>query len=166
MRRDISAISVQGPSRGLRALAPVSAILLMACASAGARREVVVDFLSVRGNEGNTTPALVSVEDNKTDRIRVGVLEGSALQLSGQWRTSVWLAALQASLALDRPLSDWTVWVEAIRNGERFDGPSAGGLPTAGILARMAGHGANPRLPMTRLETHCLHIIPRRSCTC
>jgi len=124
-------------------------LALLGCASGGARREVIVDFLSVRGVEGNTTPALVSVEDNDTDRIRVGVLEGSALQLSGQWRTSVWLAALQASLALDRPLSDWTVWVEAIRNGERFDGPSAGGLLTAGILAGMTGQGANPRFTMT-----------------
>ena len=75
-----------------RALLSVSALAITACASGGARREVVVDFLSVRGTEGNTTPALVSVEDNDTDRIRVGVLEGSALQLSGQWRTSVWLA--------------------------------------------------------------------------
>lgn len=129
--------------------ASVLALTLAACASTGSRREVVVDFLSVRGTEGNTTPALVSVEDNDTDRIRVGVLEGSALQLSGQWRTSVWLAALQASLALDRPLSDWTVWVEAIRNGERFDGPSAGGLLTAGILAGMTGQKANPRFTMT-----------------
>lgn len=137
--------------RAISKIATISAVatLLMACASGGARREVIVDFLSVRGVEGNTTPALVSVEDNKTDRIRVGVLEGSALQLSGQWRTSVWLAALQASLALDRPLSDWTVWVEAIRNGERFDGPSAGGLLTAGILAGMTGQGANPRFTMT-----------------
>ncbi len=132
-----------------RALLSVSALAITACASGGARREVVVDFLSVRGTEGNTTPALVSVEDNDTDRIRVGVLEGSALQLSGQWRTSVWLAALQASLALDRPLSDWTVWVEAIRNGERFDGPSAGGLLTAGILAGMTGQSANPKFTMT-----------------
>jgi len=137
--------------RAIPAIVPVTALtlLLIGCASGGAHREVVVDFLSVRGNEGNTTPALVSVQDNKTDRIRVGVLEGSALQLSGQWRTSVWLAALQASLALDRPLSDWTVWVEAIRNGERFDGPSAGGLLTAGILAGMTGQGANPRFTMT-----------------
>ncbi len=132
-----------------RALLSISALAITACASGGARREVVVDFLSVRGAEGNTTPALVSVEDNDTDRIRVGVLEGSALQLSGQWRTSVWLAALQASLALDRPLSDWTVWVEAIRNGERFDGPSAGGLLTAGILAGMTGQAANPKFTMT-----------------
>lgn len=127
----------------------VLALTLIGCASGPSRREVVVDFLTVRGVEGNTTPALVSVEDNKTDRIRVGVLEGSALQLSGQWRTSVWLAALQASLALDRPLSDWTIWVEAIRNGERFDGPSAGGLLTAGILAGMTGQKANPRFTMT-----------------
>jgi uncharacterized protein len=124
-------------------------VVTVACASSPTRREVVVDFLSVRGLEGNTTPALVSVEENRTDRIRVGVLEGSALQLSGQWRTSVWLAALQASLTLDRPLSDWTVWVEAIRNGERFDGPSAGGLLTAGILAGMTGQKADPRFTMT-----------------
>lgn len=135
--------------RALASLIVLALLALGACASGPARRAVVVDFLSVRGVEGNTTPALVTVEDNDTDRIRVGVLEGSALQLSGQWRTSVWLAALQASLALDRPLSDWIVWVEAIRNGERFDGPSAGGLLTAGILAGMTGQKANPRFTMT-----------------
>lgn len=122
---------------------------LTACASAPTRREVTVDFLSVRGVEGNTTPALVGVEDNPVDRIRVGVLEGSALQLSAQWRASVWLAAIQASLALDRPLSDWVIWVEAIRNGERFDGPSAGALLTAAMLAGMTGQAADPDFTMT-----------------
>lgn len=125
------------------------AAALGACASAPSRREVVVDFLTVRGVEGNTTPALVSVEPNKTDRIRVGVLESSALSLSGQWRASVWLAAFQASLALDRPLSDWVVWVEAIRNGAQFDGPSAGALLTAGMLAGMTGQKADPNFTMT-----------------
>lgn len=135
--------------RSHRILPALAILPLVACASGPNRREVVVDFLSVRGTDGNTTPALVSVEDNPTERIRVGVLEGSALQLSGQWRISVWLAALQASLALDRPLSDWTIWVEAIRNGERFDGPSAGGLLTAGILAGMTGEDADPSFTMT-----------------
>jgi len=131
------------------ALAASLAVSLGACASSSHRREVTVDFLSVRGVEGNTTPALVGIEDNPADRIRVGVLEGSALQLSAQWRASVWLAAFQASLALDRPLSDWVIWVEAIRNGERFDGPSAGALLTAAMLAGMTGRAADPTFTMT-----------------
>ncbi len=127
----------------------IACALLAGCATGHIRREVTVDFLSVRGTEGNTTPALLSIEDNPADRIRVGVLEGSALQLSGQWRASIWLAAFQASLALDRPLSDWVILVEAIRNGERFDGPSAGGLLTAGMLAAMTGQKADPNFTMT-----------------
>jgi hypothetical protein len=132
-----------------RAALPLLLLTSLGCATQPSRREVTVDFLSVRGVEGNTTPALLGIEDNPADRIRVGVLEGSALQLSGQWRASVWLAAFQASLALDRPLSDWVIWVEAIRNGERFDGPSAGGLLTAGMLAGMTGRRADPTFTMT-----------------
>lgn len=122
-------------------------------ASAPQRREVAVDFLWVRGvgpgATGGVSPAVVSIEPNKTDRVRVGVLEGSALQLGEQWRASVWLAAFQASMALNRPLSDWLLWVEAEKHGDRVDGPSAGGLLTAAMLAGMTGAKADPDFTMT-----------------
>lgn len=136
-----------------------SALLLLVvalgvgCGSAPERREVAVDFLWVRGMgpgaTGGVSSAVVSVERNKTDRVRVGVLEGSALQLGDQWRASVWLAAFQASMALDRPLSDWMLWVETTKHGNRVDGPSAGGLLTAAMLAGMTGTGADPDFTMT-----------------
>lgn len=135
-------------------LAPALALSAGACGSSGPlRREVEVDFLWVRGEgpgaTGGTSPAVVSVEPNKTDRVRVGVLEGSALQLGDQWRASVWLAAFQASMALNRPLSDWLLWVEAEKHGDRVDGPSAGGLLTAAMLAGMTGAKADPDFTMT-----------------
>ncbi|MFO0744734.1 MAG: S16 family serine protease [Myxococcota bacterium] len=135
----------------------ILALLLVvgsACGSTGIqRREVAVDFLWVRGigpgATGGTSPAVVSIEPNPTDRVRVGVLEGSALQLGDQWRASVWLAAFQASMALNRPLSDWLLWVEAEKHGDRVDGPSAGGLLTAAMLAGMTGAKADPDFTMT-----------------
>ncbi|MCC6624170.1 MAG: hypothetical protein IT385_23165 [Deltaproteobacteria bacterium] len=136
---------------------PVVILVLLAlgvgCGSAPERREVPVDFLWVRGMgpgaTGGVSSAIVSVEPNTTDRVRVGVLEGSALQLGDQWRASVWLAAFQASMALDRPLSDWMLWVETTKHGNRVDGPSAGGLLTAAMLAGMTGTKADPDFTMT-----------------
>ncbi len=89
-------------------LAIALATATMACASGPVRREVPVDVLWYNdGNKvGGFSRATVSVEPNPRDRIRVGVIEESALQLGDLWRASVWLAAFQASLALSRPLSD------------------------------------------------------------
>jgi len=131
----------------------VVSTLVAGCATVPERREVPVDFLWVRGigpgATGGVSSAIVSIEPNATDRVRVGVLEGSALQLGDQWRASVWLAAFQASMALDRPLSDWMLWVETTQHGNRVDGPSAGGLLTAAMLAGMTGADADPDFTMT-----------------
>jgi len=138
----------------MRIILALVVVLGSACGASGPqRREIAIDFLWVRGvgpgATGGVSPAVVSVEPNHTERVRVGVLEGSALQLGDQWRASVWLAAFQASMALNRPLSDWLLWVEAEKHGDRVDGPSAGGLLTAAMLAGMTNAKANPDFTMT-----------------
>ncbi len=141
------------PSSSLLVIAVLLALPALApgCASAPTRREVKVDVLWVNdmAKIGGTSPALVSVEKNATGRIRVGVVEESALQLGDQWRASVWLAAFQASLVLDRSLSDWLMFVELDHHGRGMDGASAGALLTAAMLTGMTGERADPGFAMT-----------------
>jgi uncharacterized protein len=130
----------------------LAARVLAGCASGPVRREVPVDVLwygSDRTRSGGTSRAIVSVEPNDTDRVRVGIIEESALQLGDLWRASVWLAAFQASLALSRPLSDWLVFVELDHRGRGMDGPSAGALLTTAMLAGMTGARVDPAFTMT-----------------
>jgi uncharacterized protein len=139
-------------TRALPSLLLAAATALSACASSPARREVPVDVLWYSNDAskgGGASRAVVSVEPNATDRVRVGVIEESALQLGDLWRASVWLAAFQASLALARPLSDWLVFVELDHRGRGMDGPSAGAVLTTAMLAGMTGAKVDPAFAMT-----------------
>jgi len=133
------------------ALIALTTLAVSACASGPQRREVDLDVLWYNSGDktGGFSRAVVSVEPNPSERIRVGVIEESALQLGDLWRTSIWLAAFQASLALSRPLNDWLVLVELDHRGRGMDGPSAGALLTAGMLAGMTGATVNPEFTMT-----------------
>ncbi len=132
-------------------LAVLAAFSVAACASAPVRHSVPVDVLWYNGanKAGGSSRAMVSVEPNDADRVRVGVVEESALQLGDLWRASIWLAAFQASLAIARPLSDWFISVELDHSGRGMDGPSAGALLTAGMLAGMTGAKIDPAFTMT-----------------
>lgn len=117
------------------------------------RHRVEVDVLWTRGAgpqvQQGVSRTQVTLEDNDQDRIRIGVFEGISLQAGQMWRTSVWMAAFQASVAANQSLVDWVIAVESDTQGNRIDGPSAGGLLTAAMLAGMTGAQARPEFTMT-----------------
>ena len=100
------------------------------------RREVVVDCVWVRGQgdsaEGGTSPVTVRIEPNTKGEASVGVIEEYAGGAGDMWRASAWMAAFNASEQLGYMLTDHEFLV---RSGGYIDGPSAGMLTTAAMLA-------------------------------
>ena len=101
------------------------------------RREVVVDCVWFRGPEGpqatgGTSPVTVRIEPNSKPEASVGVIEEYAGGAGDMWRASAWMAAFNASETLGYMLTDHEFLVRA---GGHIDGPSAGMLTTAAMLA-------------------------------
>lgn len=101
------------------------------------RREVTVDCVWFRGPEGpeasgGTSPVTVRIEPNTKPEASVGVIEEYAGGAGDMWRASAWMAAFNASEQLGYMLTDHEFLV---RTGGHIDGPSAGMLTTAAMLA-------------------------------
>ena len=129
--------------------------LLTSCATCPqpSGRSVDIDALWYAGsgpnmNQGASTTT-ITVQDNPTDRVRIGIFEDVALQTGVAWRATVWMAAFQAAMALEQEVSAWTIAVEVDNHGDRIDGPSAGGVLTAGMMAAMTGAPRDPSFAMT-----------------
>ncbi len=109
---------------------------LAARARISQRREVVVDCVWFRGegatSEGGTSPVTVRIEPNSKAEASVGVIEEYAGGAGEMWRSSSWMAALIASESAGYLLTDHEFLV---RTGGHIDGPSAGMLITAAMLA-------------------------------
>ena len=140
----------------MRALAVLLATLtllpLAGCTHRGDARSVAVDFLWVRTQggratgQGGLTRARVSLVPNPDDSVRVGVLEESPGSIGGMWRASVWLAAVMSALATGEDLDESKVLVEA---DGFIDGPSAGALMTAAMMAARRGVPVREKVTMT-----------------
>ncbi len=138
-------------------LAIISLSLLIGCSSGQVKRKLDhranVDFLWTSGKgrrvKQGTSPARIRLEPNDGKRIRIAVIEDQALQTGNMMRASVWIAATQAAMALNQDLSRWRVMVELDTSGMKVDGPSAGGLLTAALMAAMRGDRVDPTFTMT-----------------
>ncbi len=109
---------------------------------------VQVDFLTYTEGkaDGNVHPTQIQVGPNADAILNVGIAQDLSGGLGGQWQAAVWIAAFQAAAALGRDLSDYAVMV---RGRGYIDGPSAGALFAAGMMAAMAGVPARPDVTMT-----------------
>lgn len=101
------------------------------------RREVMVDCVWFRGPEGptasgGTSPVTVRIEPNSKPEASVGVIEEYAGGAGDMWRASAWMAAFNASETLGYMLTDHEFLV---KTGGHIDGPSAGMLTTAAMVA-------------------------------
>lgn len=133
--------------RHVRSLFPALA-LLVGCGPT----VVKVDCLWVADGvvtESGISPARVTLEPDSERRIRVAVVEDASLGTGRAWRASVWMAAFQASMATGQDLADWLISVDVETGGQGIDGPSAGGLLTAAIMAGMTGSLVDPGFTMT-----------------
>ncbi|MBI4913026.1 MAG: FHA domain-containing protein [Acidobacteria bacterium] len=88
------------------------------------------------GAHGGTANARVRVGPNKSGTVSVGVAEEFAGGGGNQWRTATWLAAFNATRAVGATLADYEFNVHV---GGHTDGPSAGMITTATMLALIRG---------------------------
>jgi predicted S18 family serine protease len=114
-------------------------------------RETTVRALWFRGEaggqvEGGTSPVKVKVAPNTNAGVSVGVIEEFSGGSGDMWKTSVWLAAFNASRVAGVGLADNEFLVRA---GGHIDGPSAGMLMTSTMLALLRNKELRPDTTMT-----------------
>ena len=85
---------------------------------------------------GGTSTVSVRVQPSATGRPSVGVIEEYLGGAGGQWRAATWMAAFNATQAMGSTLAAHEVLVKA---GGHIDGPSAGMLLTATMMAVVGG---------------------------
>ncbi len=100
-------------------------------------REATVQFVWFNGKTGDaagggTAPARIRVGPNRTGTVSVGVSEEFAGGGGNQWRTAIWLAAFNATRSGGASIADYEFNVHV---SGHTDGPSAGMLTTAAMLA-------------------------------
>lgn len=96
--------------------------------------------------EGGTSPVVVRIARNTTTKVSVGVMEEFSGGTGNMWRAAAWVAAFNASRAAGVGLGDHEYLV---RSGGHIDGPSAGMLTTATMLALLRGDRLDPEATMT-----------------
>ena len=117
-----------------------------------AERTNHVDYVWFSGQPGQESArggadtATVTVKPNPSGDVRVAVFEEFSGGAGSQWRASVWMSSFLASSTLGRTLTDYEFGVSA---GGFVDGPSAGGLTTAALMATMLGMPVDPEATMT-----------------
>jgi hypothetical protein len=104
-------------------------------------REATVKFVWFAGKpgpgaHGGTANARIRVGPNKSGVVSVAVAEEFAGGGGNQWRTATWLAAFNATRAVGASLADYEFTVHV---GGHTDGPSAGMITTATMLALIRG---------------------------
>ena len=96
--------------------------------------------------KGGTAPARIRVGPNSSGTVSVGVAEEFAGGGGNQWRTATWLAAFNATRTVGASLADYEFNVHV---GGHVDGPSAGMLTTASMLALIKGQAPRADTTMT-----------------
>ncbi|MBN2722526.1 MAG: hypothetical protein JXR95_00475 [Deltaproteobacteria bacterium] len=95
---------------------------------------------------GGTHKARITVSPNSDNELNIGISGNLSGGLGGQWRAAVWIASMQAALAVGRDLDEYAI---NVRGQGYIDGPSAGALFTAGIIAAMTGTPVLDNVTMT-----------------
>jgi hypothetical protein len=108
-----------------------------------------VDVMWVRTGRpmtGGSSPAWLTARPQSDGQVKVGVFEQYEGGVGSQSRSSVWIASFLSATTLGRDLTDFAFSAQV---GGFVDGPSAGGLYTAGYLAALTGAEVNPLATMT-----------------
>src|SRR5205814_6525545 len=80
------------------------------------------------------------------NELRVGFFESEVGGSGPQWRAAGWMAVITASLLLGKNPSNYEFSFDV---AGKIDGPSAGGLMTAAVLAGYLGDSILPDVTMT-----------------
>ncbi len=95
---------------------------------------------------GGTSATTVRITPNNKDGARVGVIEEFAGSTGNQWKTAAWVAAFSSSQLTGQSLIDYEFLIET---GGQIDGPSAGMLITATMIAILRGKNVRADTTMT-----------------
>ncbi len=95
---------------------------------------------------GMSKRMIVRVEPSDAGDVRVGFFESEFMASGSQWRAAGWMAAVVSALITGQPMSKWRISYDV---AGRIDGPSAGGLMTATVLAAILGRHLLPKVTMT-----------------
>ena len=97
--------------------------------------------------QGGTSRVEVDVMDRpEGGELRVGFFESEVGGSGPQWRAAGWMAVITASLLLGEDPSQYEFSFDV---AGRIDGPSAGGLMTAAVVAGYLGDQIDPTVTMT-----------------
>lgn len=133
-----------------RTLALTLGVVLVSFTAFAASRQAEVQavWYAERGGEavGGTSPVMVRVADNGSGRPSVGVVEEYLGGAGDMWRAAAWLAAFNASRGLGRPFHEHEFVVSSVGH---IDGPSAGMLMTATMMALLNGVAVRSDTTMT-----------------
>ena len=103
-------------------------------------------WVKSKTHEGGTNPITITVAPNYSGQVSVGIMESYSGGTGDAWRAAAWIAAFCASQVSDHIVSDHTFLVQS---GGHIDGPSAGMLMTAAMLAMIRGDTIRPDATMT-----------------
>lgn len=127
---------------------------LMSTRGAGGKRtsgeatvNAVAFYTNADGAAAGSAPAItVRIKKNTSNGVSVGVIEEFSGGTGDMWRTATWMAAFNASRLAGISLADHEYLVRA---GGHIDGPSAGLLMTATMLALLNGERIDDSATMT-----------------
>lgn len=110
--------------------------------------EVAIDWLWVNPamKTGGVSRAYITVERNRKKRILVGIFENVAGGVGPMMSSAGWMAAIMSSQILGIDLTRYKISYDIFG---RVDGPSAGGLTTAGVMAAILGDRIRAEVTMT-----------------
>ncbi|CAN5600594.1 hypothetical protein BH23CHL2_BH23CHL2_15800 [soil metagenome] len=95
---------------------------------------------------GGTSRVRVNIEKNDVGDLRVGFFESEVGGTGAQWRTAGWMSVITASLLLGINPAQYEFSFDV---AGRIDGPSAGALMTAAVLAGLLGDQIDSTVTMT-----------------
>lgn len=104
---------------------------------------VVGDGERMRGGKSNVK---ITVEANPAKSLRVGFYESEVGGSGPMWRAAGWMAAVVGPFLIGQEMSDYKFTFDV---AGKIDGPSAGGLMTAAVLASILGDEIKDDVTMT-----------------
>lgn len=96
--------------------------------------------------QGGTSRVVVEIDSKEDQDLRVGFFESEVGGSGPQWRAAGWMAVITSSLLLGNDPSNYEFSFDV---AGRIDGPSAGALMTAAVLAGYLGDEIDPAVTMT-----------------
>lgn len=96
--------------------------------------------------QGGTSRVKVSVQEKDSTDLRVGFFESEVGGSGQQWQAAGWMAVITASLLLSKNPSKYEFSFDV---AGRIDGPSAGALMTAAVMAGYLGNDIKSDVTMT-----------------